>query len=177
MTRQGGKNMSIGQSLLPEIDHEMISTRQHLERIPEGKLDWKPHEKSMTMGGLATHLANIPTWVGHAINKDEMDIAPVGGPPFKMEQAKSVREILEAFDRNIAEARAIIAATGDEKFFGTWSLLAGGKVLFTTPKIAVVRGFVLNHLYHHRAQLGVYLRLNNLPVPQTYGPSADEGKM
>jgi uncharacterized damage-inducible protein DinB len=182
---QGGREMAVGQSkemaisqsLLPEIDHEIISTRKHLERVPEQKFAWKPHEKSMAMGGLATHIANIPTWVGHTLNKDEMDMAPPGAPPHKMEQAASRKELLESFEKNMAEARAVIAGSSDEQFFMNWSLLVGGKRLFTMPKIAVLRGFVFNHLYHHRAQLGVYLRLNNIPVPETYGPSADEGKM
>jgi uncharacterized damage-inducible protein DinB len=169
--------MRISEAILPEFDHEMENTRKTLERVPEDKFDWKPHEKSTTMGGLATHLANIPSWGMHSINKDSIDIAPPGEPPLRTPQANSQAEVLDQFDKNVAAARAAIAGASDEQLLQSWSLLSGGKTIFTLPRIAVVRSFVINHTIHHRAQLGVYLRLNDVPVPSIYGPSADEGGM
>ncbi len=169
--------MAISESMLPEFDNEFANTRKTLERIPEDKFSWKPHEKSMSMGGLATHLANLPTWTNHTIDKDELDIAPPGAPPFKLEEAKSVKEILEMFDKAVAEARAAIAGASDEHLFKPWTLLSGGQAVLSLPRVAVLRSFIMNHNIHHRAQLGVYLRLNDIPVPSIYGPSADEGSM
>src|SRR4029079_11547355 len=160
--------------LLPEFDREMVGTRKTLERVPYEKFDWKPHPKSMAMGGLATHLANIATWAIHTIDQDSLDLSPGGTPLPGAELAKSQEELLETFDANIAKARAAIAGASDEELFKPWTLLSNGNAIFTMPKIAVLRGFIMNHLIHHRAQLGVYLRLNDLPVPSIYGPSADE---
>lgn len=165
--------MGVGQSMLPEFDHEMANTRKTLERVPNEKFDWKPHEKSMAMGGLANHLSNLPTWAGTAINMDEFDMAP-GGTPITFPPFKSQKEVLENFDKNVAEARATIAGASDEHLFKTWTLLAGGQKVLSLPRVAVLRSFVMNHIIHHRAQLGVYLRLNDIPVPSIYGPSADE---
>lgn len=167
--------MTLSEILLPEFDHEMANTRKTLERVPEDKFAWKPHEKSTSLGGLATHLANIPSWTKNTFNQDELDIAPVGGPPFRLEEAKSRAELLAAFDKNVADARGALAAAGDEDWQGMWSLLAGGKKIFSLPRTAVMRGFIMSHSIHHRAQLGVYLRLLDVPVPSIYGPSADEG--
>ena len=167
--------MSLSEMILPEFEHEMASTRRTLERVPDEKFDWKPHEKSTSLGGLATHLANIPSWTTNTFEKDELDIAPPGEPPFRLEQAKSTADLLAAFDKNVAEARVTLRAAGDELWFGNWSLLNGGKTIMTMPRAAVMRGFVMSHLIHHRAQLGVYLRLLDVPVPAIYGPSADEG--
>jgi len=167
--------MSISKTLLPEFDHEMANTRKTLERVPEDKFDWKPHEKSMTLGGLATHLANIPSWTKNTFEADELDLAPAGQPAPRLEQAKSTAEILEAFDKNVASARAALESATDENWQGKWSLLMGDKTIFALPRTAVMRGFIMNHLIHHRAQLGVYLRLLDVPVPSIYGPSADEG--
>ncbi len=166
--------MSLSEMLLPEFEHEMASTRRTLERVPEDKFDWKPHEKSMPLGGLATHLANIPSWVGHTIEKDALDVAPPGEPPLRMQQATSRAEVLQQFDQNVAAARAALAGASDEELLKPWTLLSGGKTVLSMPRVAVLRGFVLNHNIHHRAQLGVYLRLNDVPVPAIYGPSADE---
>ena len=166
--------MGMSQALLGEWDHEMANTRRTLERVPEEKLGWKPHEKSWAMGGLATHLANLPSWGALTLKGDELDLAPGGKPLPPMEPAKTREEILEVFDKNVAAARAAIAAASDEELMKPWTLLKGGKTLMTLPKIAVLRGFVMNHNIHHRAQLGVYLRLNDVPVPAIYGPSADE---
>ena len=166
--------MRISETLLPEFDHEMANTRKTLERVPEDKFDWKPHEKSMTLRSLATHLANIPSWTAHSINKDSMDIAPPGEPPPQVAPVTSQAEILDVFDKNVAAARAALTGASDEKLLAPWSLLSGGKTIFTLPRVAVMRSFVMNHAIHHRAQLGVYLRLYDIPVPSIYGPSADE---
>jgi uncharacterized damage-inducible protein DinB len=167
--------MPISKMILPEFDHEMANTRKTLERVPEDKFAWKPHEKSMSLGGLSTHLANIPSWTAQTFDRDELDIAPPGAPPYRLDEAKSPADLLEAFDKNVASARAALEAAGDENWQGKWSLLMGGKPIFTLPRTAVMRGFIMNHLIHHRAQLGVYLRLLDVPVPSIYGPSADEG--
>lgn len=169
--------MSIGQALLPEFDHEMANTRKTLERVPEDKVAWKPHEKSMTMGQLAQHTCEIPCWIPMVMEKDSLDVNPPGSPPHEPPMMKSRKELLETFDKSVKSARAALSAVSDERLMKSWSLLAGGKAYFTMPRIAVLRGFVMNHMIHHRAQLGVYLRLNNLPVPSIYGPSADEGSM
>lgn len=166
--------MGLSESLLPEFDNEMANTRKTLERVPDNKSDWKPHPKSTAMGGLATHLGNIPTWVGYTINQDSLDLAPGGKPLPPAELAKSQAELLATFDANVATARAAIAGASDADLFKQWTLMSNGNALLTLPKIAVLRSFVMNHLIHHRAQLGVYLRLNDIPVPSIYGPSADE---
>ena len=161
--------------MLPEFDHEMANTRKTLERVPEEKFGWKPHEKSMTLGRLASHIAEIPGWVSFTLDSDSFDANPPDGQSaYQPMFVTSRKALLEAFDRNITAARAALAAVEDEKMLQPWSLLRGGTVVFSMPKIAVQRSFVMNHLIHHRAQLGVYLRLNDVPVPSIYGPSADE---
>jgi len=166
--------MSISESLLPEFDQEMANTRKMLERVPDGKFDWKPHEKSAALGALVTHLSNLPSWTTLTIEQDSLDIAPTDAAPTRVEPVKSRAEALAAFDKNAAAARAGLAGASDELFGKPWSLLAGGQTIMTLPKIAVIRSFVMNHIIHHRAQLGVYLRLNDVAVPSIYGPSADE---
>jgi uncharacterized damage-inducible protein DinB len=165
--------MGLSQSLLPEFDQEMANTRKTLERVPEDKLGWKPHEKSGTMGWLANHLATIPRLAVFAIEQDSINIATVPRPT----PANSRKELLEAFDKHAAAARSAIAGASDERLLKPWSLFFGERMVFTLPRIAVLRSIVMNHSIHHRAQLGVYLRLNNIPVPAIYGPSADEPNM
>jgi uncharacterized damage-inducible protein DinB len=167
--------MALSDALLPEFDLEMANTRKTLERVPDDKFDWKPHEKSTAMGGLATHLSNIPSWANYTIDQDSLDLAPGGVPLPGATLAKSTAELLETFDSNVAKARAAIAGASDEDLFKGWALQRAGNTIMTLPKIAVLRGFVMSHIIHHRAQLGVYLRLNDIPVPSIYGPSADEG--
>jgi uncharacterized damage-inducible protein DinB len=169
--------MSLAQSLLPEFDQEMAGTRTTLERVPEDKLDWRPHEKSMTMGGLATHIANMVNWATVTLTQDSFDFQPEGSEPYREEPVKSRAELLAKFEQALASARTALAATSDETMMKNWSLLGGGKVMFTMPRIACLRGMILNHIIHHRAQLCVYLRMNDVPVPALYGPSADEGTM
>jgi uncharacterized damage-inducible protein DinB len=169
--------MPITDFLLPEFDQEMANTRKMLERVPDGRFGWKPHPKSWTMGTLATHVANLPQWTVETLNRDELDIAPVGQPPYKAEVAGSQKQLLEFFDANIASARKVLTSATDEEMVKPWKLLAGGKEIFTMPKIAVLRSFVMNHIIHHRAQLSVLLRLNDVDVPGMYGPSADEAQL
>ncbi|MEO7143911.1 MAG: DinB family protein [Bryobacteraceae bacterium] len=169
--------MSISAALLPEFDHEIAGTRSVLERVPEDRFGWKPHEKSFAMGPLAVHLATLPGLAVQALESDSFDFAPPGGPKFQMPVANTRRELLELLDSNVAKARAAIAGASDDDLSKQWTLLAGGKTIFSMPRAAVLRSFVLNHIIHHRAQLGVYLRLNGVPLPALYGPSADEGSM
>jgi uncharacterized damage-inducible protein DinB len=169
--------MSIAQSLLPELDQEMAGTRKTLERIPEDKFEWRPHPKSSTMIALATHIATMVGWGAVTINTDSFDFAPPGGEPYQEIPAASKAELLETFDKGLAEFREALAGASDEALMKDWSLLAGGQTLFTRPRVACLRDMILSHLIHHRAQLGVYLRLNDVPVPAIYGPSADEGGM
>jgi len=167
--------MSFSQMMLPEFDHEMANTRKTLERVPDDKFSWKPHDKSTTLGGLATHLSHLPSWTKNTFEADELDLAPEGQEAPHLEQAKSTAEVLSAFDQNVAAARAALESATDDRWMGKWSLRMGDKTIFTLPRAAVMRGFVMNHMIHHRAQLGVYLRLLDVPVPSIYGPSADEG--
>jgi uncharacterized damage-inducible protein DinB len=167
--------MSYAEMTLPEFDQETANTRKVLERVPEDKLDWKAHPKSNTIGWNANHLAEIPGWVEGTLTQPSWDIAPAGGPPYQSPKLKSRKEILDVFDKNVAAARKAIAAVKDADMGKQWSLLQAGKPMFTMPRAAVIRTFVLNHLIHHRAILCVYLRLNNIPVPGMYGPSGDEG--
>jgi uncharacterized damage-inducible protein DinB len=169
--------MKISEALLPEFDQEMANTRKTLERIPDDKFGWKPHPKSFAFGALATHVAQMTGWTADTMTKDSFDYAPPGEQPHPNPLAASNKELLEMFDNGVTKARAALAGASDETYFAPWSLLAGGKVQMTMPRIAVIRSFVMNHIIHHRAQLGVYLRLNDLPVPSIYGPSADEGGM
>ncbi len=164
--------MTVGEALLPEFDQEMANTRKTLERIPEDRLDWAPHAKSMKLGRLAGHVAELPTFATTTIQTDSLDLT---SGQFQPLVATSREQVLEAFDKNAAAARAAIAGTNDEHLSKTWSLIYQGKTMFSMPRAAVLRSMVMNHLIHHRAQLGVYLRLTDQPVPSLYGPSADEG--
>ena len=167
--------MSLSQALLPEYDQEMATTRRVLERVTDGSLRWKPHPKSWDLGSLATHVSSLPGWTNATIGQDHFDLEPPGAEPYRQPPLGSRAEILAAFDKVSASGRAAIAAASDAELMGAWSLLKTGKTLMTLPRIAVLRSFVLNHLIHHRGQLTVYLRLNDIPVPSIYGPSADEG--
>jgi uncharacterized damage-inducible protein DinB len=170
--------MALSEALLLDFDAEMANTRKTLERVPVEKSDWKPHEKSMALGRLARHVAELPSWAAMTITTDSLDIAPPGAPPYQPPPpARSQEELLGLFEKSAAEARAAIAGASDEHLRENWSFLFGGKTVFSMPRLSVVRLTVLNHLIHHRAQLGVYLRLNGIPVPALYGPSADETGM
>ena len=166
--------MTYAETLLPEFDQEMASTRKVLERIPDDKLDWQAHPKSHTIGWNANHVADIPSWLQMVLTTPSLDIAPVGGEPYASPKLTSSREIVELFDRNVAAARKALTEVKDEDAGVPWTLAQGGNPIFTMPRAAVIRTMVLNHLMHHRAHLCVYLRLNDLPVPGMYGPSGDE---
>jgi uncharacterized damage-inducible protein DinB len=166
--------MSYAETLLPEFDQEMANTRKVLERIPDDKLDWQAHPKSHTIGWNANHVADIPNWLVSVLTKPSLDIAPVGGERYPFPKLTSGKEILELFDRNVSAARKAITEVKDEEMGSLWTLSQAGQTFFTMPRVAVVRGMVLNHLMHHRAHLCVYLRLNDIPVPGMYGPSGDE---
>lgn len=163
--------MAIKEPLLAEYDHEMGTTRRLLERVPDDKLAWKPHHRSMSLGGLATHLAVIPTWAGAVLNETSLDLATVGpnAPELSLRA-----DILALFDKNVAQARAFLGVKSDAELMAPWTLKRSGRELFTIPRIAVVRSFLLSHAIHHRGQLSVYLRLHDVPLPAIYGPSADE---
>ncbi|MFL6351468.1 MAG: DinB family protein [Bryobacteraceae bacterium] len=164
--------MAIREMLLPEFDEEMKNTRKILERVPDDKLGYQPHEKSMTLGRLAAHVAELPSWAKHAIEVEVLDIPP----EFQPSSAKSREEVLTTFDKNVAEARELLVRVTDEDLAKTWTLKFGGNTIFSMPRSMVLRSTVMNHLIHHRAQLGVYLRLNEVEIPGMYGPSADEMK-
>ena len=164
----------IAEMILPELDHEMANTRKHLALVPEDQLDWQPHSKSMTLGRLAGHLVEIPLWAESTFAMDALDFAPPGGKPYEGTMFTTRDAMLALFDANVARAKTAVAGASDADFGKPWSLLQGGHVLFTMPKGAVLRSFVLSHAIHHRAQLGVYLRLLGQPVPGVYGPSADD---
>jgi uncharacterized damage-inducible protein DinB len=166
--------MTIGQTMLGEFDQEMQNTRKILERIPDDKWNWKPHDKSGTVGWLASHVATLPSWATMTINTEELDYAPIDGPSFQPPKVGNRKEALEVFDKEVAAARAALASVSDQEMIKGWKLLAGGQEVMTLPRVACIRGFVMNHLIHHRAQLGVYYRLLDIAVPGLYGPSADE---
>jgi len=166
--------VGIAESLLAELDRESQGTRSTLERVPEDRLGWRPHEKSMTLGELATHLANVGSWMTLTVKRDRFDMEPPGEKPQRQGPLDSRKAILQLFDKNLAESREALAAASDEDLRQPWTLLMKGRTLFTLPKVDVLRTFVLNHAVHHRAQLGVYLRLLDVAVPGLYGPSADE---
>lgn len=166
--------MSIAQSLLPEFDQEMAGTRKTLERIPDAKLDWKGHPKSNSIGWVTGHLVEIPGWVEPTLKHNSWDYSPPGAEPYRTPPATSVRQAMELFDQNVAAARRAIESASDEEFGKPWTLLYQGRVIFTMPRITVMRSFILNHMIHHRAILTVYLRMNDIPVPALYGPSGDE---
>jgi uncharacterized damage-inducible protein DinB len=165
--------MAIRDALRPEFDMEMATTRRILERVPDGKTDWRPHPKSMPLGRLATHVAEIPGWVVTTLKKTELELMPVPGKPFEPFILKSTAEILALFDKSVADASKALSEAEDPDFQVEWSLKKGGKAMLTAPRAGIYRTFVMNHMIHHRAQLGVYLRLLEVPLPSSYGPTAD----
>jgi uncharacterized damage-inducible protein DinB len=165
--------MSIAEILLPEFDREMALTRRLLERVPMDRASWRPHAKSMTLGRLASHVAENTEWAVTGCTRDEIDVAPPGAPPPQFRTCESVEELLAVFDRHVRDGRAAIAAMTDEAFARPWALKARGVVRLTVSRADVVRTWGLNHTIHHRGQLTVYLRLNDVPLPGIYGPSAD----
>jgi len=162
--------MNLTDLFLGELEREAAATRRTLERVPEGRYDWKPHEKSMTLGRLAELVARLPSWPVFMIKQDELELTTQQSQPLR-----TSRELVQALDEGVAEAREALANTTDEHLMKPWRLLFAGKVVSEEPRHLMLRGGVFNHLAHHRGQLTVYLRLNDAPVPAIYGPSADDG--
>ena len=163
--------MPMRDMILPEFDQEMANTRKMLERVPEDRYSFQPHQKSWTANRLAGHIADIPSWVPHTMNVDVLDLKPSDCTPFVPTTRK---ELLDKFDQSTREAHDAIASATDEQLNAIWSMTWEGQTVMTMPRVAVLRSIILNHLIHHRAQLGVYLRLMDVAVPGMYGPSADE---
>lgn len=165
--------MPIADLILLEFDQEMTATRRMLERVPDGRGDWRPHEKSMTLGRLATHVAEIPHWTGRALVEPGFDVMPGGTrrPPLVVESAK---ERLALFDQKAADARTTLTGTSDDQLRESWSFIRHGTPAWTATRYYGYRRMMQNHLIHHRAQLGVYLRQLGVAIPGMYGPSADE---
>jgi uncharacterized damage-inducible protein DinB len=165
--------MALKDALLPEFDHEMATTRRLLERVPDPDFGWKPHDRSMTLGRLAAHIANIPYWCSLMLESTVFDLdslPPDGQRPL----AESASAIVKEFDAKVGAARGKLAAAIDAELLTPWTLKKGGQEVFTMPRISALRSFVMNHIIHHRGQLSVYLRLKNVPLPSIYGPTADE---
>jgi len=164
--------MPFSAQLLPEFDEEMKNTRKILACVPDGKFDFQPHPKSMTLGRLATHVAELPSWATMTLTTEVLEMTP----DWKPNHAATQADLLEMFDKGVAEAREKIAAATDGDWQKTWTFKWAGKTIMSMPRSVVMRSTVMNHLIHHRAQLGVFLRLNEVEIPGMYGPSADEAK-
>jgi len=163
--------MTVAQAMTAEFQEEAASTRKMLERVPEEKLAWKPHEKSMSLGKLASHIAESPSWVASVVDAEELDFANSDYKPFV---GSSTAEILEAFDKHAAGFAEAMKGKSDEEMLVEWSMKSGDQVIAQLPRVAAVRGFIMSHTYHHRGQLSVYLRMLDVPVPGVYGPTADD---
>jgi uncharacterized damage-inducible protein DinB len=163
--------MTISEALLTEFDHEMANTRRTLERVPAGKADYRPHEKSMPLGKLASHVAELTGFGLTVLTTPQLDFSSANYKPLPFESAEQLVKVLEA---EAPKVRAALAKTTDEAWQQNWKLSFQGKTIFEGTRFAAYRAMFLNHVVHHRAQLGVYLRLNGVAVPGTYGPSADE---
>jgi len=167
--------MKITELFQAQLESEAALSRRTLERVPEGRTDWKPHEKSMPLGYLAALVASMPLWIVMTVNQDEYDLHATTGASFKPQDLRTARELVEAHDANVEQARAALAGTTDEHLLLPWRFLIGGKVVNELPRYEMLSNGVFSHLAHHRGQLTVYLRLNDARVPALYGPSADEG--
>lgn len=166
--------MRIADLLLPEYDSEVATTRRVLERVPDDRGEWKPHEKAFKMAHLAQLVAMLPDWVVKTLEQTELDIAPKDRPPGAGYTVEKTATLLSLFDKNAKAGRIALARATDEELQVPWTLKAGGTAVLTQPRYMILRQMVLNHLVHHRAQLGLYLRLSDQKVPQMYGPTADE---
>ncbi|WP_240609309.1 DinB family protein [Flavipsychrobacter stenotrophus] len=165
--------MALNQILIAELKHESANTRKMLERVPTEKNDWKPHEKSMKIGRLASHIAEIPTWITMMVTSNELDLVNMPAKPFV---AESSEELLSVFDQKLEEAVTALGGATDEYLQTNWILRRGEHVIYDMPRAAFLRSLGYSHLYHHRGQLSVYLRLLDIPVPGMYGPTADDVK-
>ncbi len=163
---------SLAQVSLGDLGQELATTRRVLERVPADQWDWKPHAKSMTLGQLAGHIANLLLWGQHTLSASEVDFA---SPPPAPPKHANLESVLAAYDANVTEVRTLVGGATDEALAGTYTVRRGEKVMMAMPRAAMLRGFILSHIIHHRGQLSVYLRLLDVAVPSIYGPSADEG--
>jgi uncharacterized damage-inducible protein DinB len=163
--------MTISETLAAEFAHEAATTRRHLERLPDGKLEWRPHEKSFTAGALAAHIVECVGWTQSIFGADQYNFDPAAYRPIA---AGSNAALLQAFDDRVAAGTEAMGRITDADLMKPWRLAIRGKVRFEKPKMVVLRDFTLSHLVHHRGQLTVYLRLLDVPVPGSYGPTADE---
>lgn len=163
--------MSLNQTFIAELQHEAASTRKMLANIPHDKNSWAPHEKSMKLGALAAHVAELAGWITMTMNTDELDFAKFDYKPYI---AESTEDLVKFHDEKVAEAAATLERCNDADFMKPWTLRRGDHIMFTMPKVAVLRSFAMSHLYHHRGQLSVYLRMLDVPIPGMYGPSADD---
>jgi len=167
--------MAIKESFLPEFEREMDTTRRVLECVPEASAQWKPHPKSRSLGELSSHLADIPRFVPRILTTDCFDAAPPGTAPSSVSHFDNTAKLVERFNENVGNAHAAInAVPGDADFLLPWTLKRGGETFFTVPRAAALRTFLLSHMIHHRGQLTVYLRLQDVPLPSVYGPTADQ---
>ncbi len=162
--------MTFSETLLPEFDEEMKNTRKMLERVPDGKFDFQPHPKSMMLGRLASHVAELPAWTGFTLDLEVLELQPDHQPKFATTRA----ELLQNFEKNITQAREKITKATDAEWEVMWTFKYAGQTVLSMPRLMVMRMTIMNHMVHHRAQLGVYLRLNDIQIPGMYGPSADE---
>jgi len=167
--------MKLTEFYLTELDREVERSRRALEQVPDGKYDWKPHDRSMIFGYLADMVATMPSWIAMAIKRDELDIAPTDGSTMKQPPNKTSDALLKALDKSAADARSALGNTTDEYLMTSWKLLAGGQVVMETPRHVVIQD-TINHWAHHRGQMTVYLRLMGAKVPALYGPSADDNR-
>jgi uncharacterized damage-inducible protein DinB len=165
--------MSLRDSFLPDFDHEMTVTRHVLERLPEAAFDWKPHEKSYPLGGLATHLAQVPRWGNSILGHEFHDLATSKGATALEQTSRAA--VLETFDRHVTDVRRRLCEMSDAELMAPWALKRGTHLVMSLPKLAALRRFLLHHMIHHRGQLTVYLRMQGVPLPPIYGPTADEG--
>ena len=166
--------MTIMEPMISEYVQECASTRKMLERVPENEFGWKPHEKSYTLCELASHLVNSQMWATMTVNTEKLEFDSSEFKPFI---ANNVKELLDTFDANVEEARKAMEGLSDADAMSNWSMWVDGKKMIEMPKVAVLRAFILSHMIHHRGQLSVYLRLKDVPLPQIYGPTADEAQM